>query len=479
MDARAAAAEFVRPGWPREVTRGDVKAAAPRSAPMTQPLFPLWQMDPQEYDSICAYLDLTPNAYLYDRSSSYLAGAPFRYPGPGGFSRFLAKPQLNGWRIARLDLTTRLFIPGHPLRHMLNCVIAVHECDGQGYREMSACPQGWSAARSIVGGLLGFAFNLAITMPWLGWQVLAYVTRMPFHVSAGLAGKRTLISGVNRGLGRDLMLHCLEQGAEVIGVVRSAAAAAALKAELPANAPVTLLTADLAEPGGVVAALAEAQVPPTSIALAILCAAVKHDGESVLSLPSLRDTFQVNLFSIVEFAGWMCGSVSHNSETSARDPGAGPGARNRGAPSEVTPAGVDGDRAIEAPPRTALVLVSSMGRWHGMHFSCGYNASKAALSIWGESLDMELRQRRDRRITVTVVEPGIFASGMTRRTPLTRLLFASRRDVACRIVSGALAGRRAIRPPFWFAVLTWGICLMGRNFRYRLFARAKPAPDRR
>jgi short-subunit dehydrogenase len=52
-----------------------------------------------------------------------------------------------------------------------------------------------------------------------------------------------------------------------------------------------------------------------------------------------------------------------------------------------------------------------MGRWHGMHFSCGYNASKAALSIWGESLDMELRRRAGRKFTVTVVEPGMFASG--------------------------------------------------------------------
>ena len=119
-----------------------------------------------------------------------------------------------------------------------------------------------------------------------------------------------------------------------------------------------------------------------------------------------------------------------------------------------------------------------MGRWHGMHFSGGYNASKAALSIWGESLDMELRQRGNRRFTVTVVEPGIFASGMTRQTPLGRALFASRRKVAARILSGALAGRSTIRPPRWFALLTWAICLIGRDNRYRLLARAKPRVDR-
>ena len=141
---------------------------------------------------------------------------------------------------------------------------------------------------------------------------------------------------------------------------------------------------------------------------------------------------------------------------------------------EPSPSPVERDDGRCLSSATALVLVSSMGRWHGMHFSSGYNASKAALSIWGESLEMELRRHESRRFTVTIVEPGLFASGMTRPTPLTRLLFASRRQVASRIVSGALAGRKAIRPPFAFALLTWAACLMGRNFRYRLFARAKP-----
>ena len=216
---------------------------------MRAPLFPLWEIDQQEYDAICAYLGLTPHVRLYDQLSAYLAGAPFRFPRPGRFSRFLARRRLTRWRIARLDLATRLFIPDHPLRHKLNCVIAVHECDGQGYREMSASPAGWKAILSIGVGLTGFALNLAITIPWLGWQILVYVTRMPFRGSQGLAGRRTLISGVNRGLGRDLMLHCLEQGAEVIGIVRNPVSRDELLADLPANAPVTLLVADLSRPG--------------------------------------------------------------------------------------------------------------------------------------------------------------------------------------------------------------------------------------
>ncbi len=419
-------------------------------------LFPLWQIDPQEYDAVCAYLRLTPKAQLYDHISGYLAGAPFRFPRPGAFSRFLAKPRLTGWRIARLDLATKLFVPDHPIRHVLNCVIAVHECDGQGYREMAASPRGWNTVASILAWMAGFAVNLAITMSWLGWQLVSYIPRMPFSVDNSLAGKRTLVSGVSHGLGRDLMLCCLERGAEVIGIVRNRESRDALEAELPANAPVTLLVADLSQPGALVAALAAAKIPAASLAVAILCAAVKHDGKSALSLAHLRDTFQVNFFSIVEFAGWLCGSGTREIETPPRTQPESEGRQNQSVGPEPSPSRIESKDGGPLSPATALVLVSSMGRWHGMHFSSGYNASKAALSIWGESLEMELRQHGRRRFTVTIVEPGLFASGMTRPTPLTRMLFASRQQVASRIISGALAGRKAIRPPFAFALLTWG-----------------------
>lgn len=410
-------------------------------------LFPLWQIDTQEYAAICAYLGLTPKARLYGHISGYLAGAPFRFAPPSGFSEFLAGPRLTRWRIGRLDLATKLFIADHPLRHVLNCVIAVHECDGQGYREMAAAPLGWTAAATIVRSMAGLVFNFMLTMAWLGWQFVRYIPRMPFDVSDRLAGKRTLITGVGHGLGKDLMLHCLEHGAEVIGVVRSSESRDRLAAELAANARLTLLVADLSQPGALVTALAETRIPATSVALAILCAAVKHEGQSVLSSPNLRDTFEVNFFSVAEFAGWLCRSGS-------------------------------GDAPAPSPAAT-LVLVSSMGRWHGMHSTAGYNASKAALSIWGESLEMETRRQGSRRFAITIVEPGLFASGMTRPTPLTRLLLVSRRQVASRIVSGALSGRRAIRPPFAFALFTWAACLLGREFRYRLLTRAKPGADRR
>ena len=150
-----------------------------------------------------------------------------------------------------------------------------------------------------------------------------------------------------------------------------------------------------------------------------------------MDMTRLRDTFEVNYFSSIDLADWL----------------------------------------YESAHKATLVLISSIGRWHGMHSSCGYNASKAALSIWGESLEMELHHAGKRELKVMVVEPGMFDSGMMERKGVSRILFTSRRELAIRILSGAKQGRKVLRYPFWFALLTWTVCLGGRGLRNRLFVR--------
>ena len=427
---------------------------------MTDKLFPLWQVDRQEYDAVCAHLGLAPIASVHTRLNAYLGEAPFRFPAPRGFSRFLARPRLTRFRVARLDLATRLIDRGHPARHVLNAVIALHECDASGYAQMSASPTGARLMPSLVAWGIGFGLSLAITLPWLAVQFIRYLPTSLGRGLVNLDGKRILIIGAARGLGLDLVLECLERGAEIVGTVRSEASREALQSWLPTGVRARLLVSDLSSPGALITALTQAGIDPRSLALVIHCAGVKHDGTSVLSMAELRDTFAVNFFSAVDLARWLCATGAAagapQGATLATASGHGPGA-------------VD-----TAPtPGTALVLVSSMGRWHGMHSSAGYNASKAALSIWGESLEMELRHAGLSRISVTTVEPGLFESGMTRRAGIARFLFVSRRKVASAIVDGALAGKRILRPPFWFALLTWTICLAGREWRLRLLGRAK------
>jgi NAD(P)-dependent dehydrogenase (short-subunit alcohol dehydrogenase family) len=394
-------------------------------------LFPIWQPDLQEYQAVCAYLGISPRTHLYEKLSDYLGKAPFRFARPKGFSLYLAKPRLTRFRVARLDLTSKLFFPDHPIRHILNGVIALHECDGEGYAELSAAPSGWAVPVALLGWGFSFAASAFITTGWLCWYFVLYLVGAPLRPVADLTGKRILITGVNRGLGLDLLLHSLQQGAQVTGTVRNRESLDALRTQLPEEAPVQLLVADLSQTGALVKALRESQVSPDRVDIAVLCAGVKYSGVSVLATPMLRDTFEVNYFSSVELADWLYGSAH----------------------------------------RATLVLISSIGRWHGMHSSCGYNASKAALSIWGESLEMELHLAGKQQCKVMVVEPGMFASGMMAQKGASRLLFASRRELATRILSGAQQGKKVLRYPFWFALLTWTVCLGGRGLRYRLFAR--------
>lgn len=407
---------------------------------MSEVLFPLWQADSEEYAAVCAHLGLTPDPALHARVVDHLARMPFRAPRPAGFALHLAGLRRSRFRIARLDQATRLFFPAHPARHLLNAVIAVHECDGRGFRELARSPTGAAVWPAVAAAAAHFALGLLLTLPWLAWHGAGYALAAPWRRRADACGRRVLITGGGRGLGRDLVLHCLERGAAVVATVRSAESRDDLVAVLPDDAPLTVVVADLERPGALAAGLDAAGVDPRSIDVAIACAGVKRAGASALSLEDLRRTFEVNLFAAAELGAWFCG----------------PGTD---APDERRPA--------------ALVLVSSMGRWHGMHESGGYNASKAALSIWGESVEMDLR-RSGRRATVTIVEPGLFASGMTKSYGPARWLLASRREVARTIVDGALAGRHSIRRPAWFALLTWGVLLGGRRLRARLFGRVKP-----
>src|SRR6266581_9195173 len=150
---------------------------------MTEPLFPLWQIDAEEYRAVCGYLRVTPQAHVYGRLSQYLADAPFRFPRPSAFSRYLAEPRLTRFRIGRLDPMTKVFLPGHPLRHVLNGVIALHECDPRGYRELAVAPLGWRALLAVLVQTLGFAVNLVISLPWLVWQSVGYAAGAPFRAA--------------------------------------------------------------------------------------------------------------------------------------------------------------------------------------------------------------------------------------------------------------------------------------------------------
>ncbi|SHE85890.1 Short-chain dehydrogenase [Desulfacinum infernum DSM 9756] len=406
----------------------------------------------KDYEEICAYLGVTPNPDLYRKLVRYVADRCNVEREQRGFSAYLSDLRLSRSRLVPLDLLTRFIFPDHPLRRILNAVIALHECNDLGYRQMAAAGPGWFPILTLVREGGRFLLSLLITIPWSAWHYSVYKLEKAWQSKDTLRGKRVLITGVNGGLGKELLFHCLRQGAHVIGTLRTEASRQELERCLPVSASVTLLLADLARADALVSALERAGILPDALDVAILCAGTKYDETSVLDMGKLRETFQVNLFSAVEFAGWFLADTQRIAPT-------------------VPTQGINSSPADRFRPRKRLVLVSSMGRWHGMPWTGGYNASKAGLSIWSESLEQELAGTDGSPLEVLIVEPGIFESRMPVRG-LGRLLSISSDRVARHILQALAKGKRIIRPPLWFALLTWAICLGGRSLRCRFFRKA-------
>lgn len=108
-----------------------------------------------------------------------------------------------------------------------------------------------------------------------------------------------------------------------------------------------------------------------------------------------------------------------------------------------------------------IALMSSLAGFVGLPYAAAYNASKAALRVWGESLRPSLRSHG---IGVSVVCPGFVVSRITARWPFAMpfLMSAGR---ASAIIRRGLARNRAriafplaTRAGLWFSMLwpaTW------------------------
>ena len=74
-----------------------------------------------------------------------------------------------------LDVWTRLWMPEHPLRHKLNAVIAVHECDAVGYAELSRSVLPTWVWLSLVA--TRYVIALGLTFIWVGGLYCCYRVR--------------------------------------------------------------------------------------------------------------------------------------------------------------------------------------------------------------------------------------------------------------------------------------------------------------
>jgi len=114
-----------------------------------------------------------------------------------------------------------------------------------------------------------------------------------------------------------------------------------------------------------------------------------------------------------------------------------------------------------------IAVVSSLAGYIGLPYSASYNASKAAVRVWGESIRYVLKKSG---IGVTVICPGFVVSRMTAEAPF-KMPFLMTAERASSIIRRGLAHDKAriafplpTKAAIWFGGLlpgTWTARLLG------------------
>jgi short-subunit dehydrogenase len=114
-----------------------------------------------------------------------------------------------------------------------------------------------------------------------------------------------------------------------------------------------------------------------------------------------------------------------------------------------------------------IAVMSSLAGFFGLPYSASYNASKAAVRVWGESIRCVLKKNA---IGVSVICPGFVVSRMTANAPF-RMPFLMTAEQASAVIRHGLARNRAriafplgIKAAVWFGQVlpgAWTARLLG------------------
>lgn len=109
------------------------------------------------------------------------------------------------------------------------------------------------------------------------------------------------------------------------------------------------------------------------------------------------------------------------------------------------------DRMI-ARGRGQIAVVSSLAGFIGLPYSASYNASKAAIRVWGESLRYVLKKHG---IGVSVICPGFVVSRMTANAPFPMPFLMSSARASAIIRRGLAKDRARIAFPIGTKAAVW------------------------
>lgn len=198
-------------------------------------------------------------------------------------------------------------------------------------------------------------------------------------MTLSLDNQTIVITGASQGLGRHLALEALKRNANVVAVGRNATLLKQLEKDalvITSQGDKRLLSiqCDITEKDASRKVVVATTERFGSMDMIIFNAGVSIKDQSILSYEHVRNTFEVNFFSIVQ---WLSQTIS----------------------------------ILEKSRSGRVVFISSMGMFYGIPGSNGYNPSKAALSNFAECLRADFFRQRI-PIKVTNVIPGLIQTGM-------------------------------------------------------------------
>jgi NAD(P)-dependent dehydrogenase (short-subunit alcohol dehydrogenase family) len=406
-------------------------------------IIPPWQLNYTEYVLLCQYIGVTPSILIYEQLLTYLEKKSFECELPKGFELYLAQKVPKLLMLGFLDQWTRLLFRRNPWRYKLNALIAIHECDGVGYEEMSRFSGGFLKTwfEITVFGV-SVVLNIVFGGTWIMLQGGSYWFSKLFNpdIEKKISGKTILITGATKGLGLELTKQSLAAGARVIGVARTVEkfdGSLSLMRQVNSVYKLSLCAADISEPEAMESVLNDFALTPADIDIAILNAGIKQASVDFIECDAMRNTFEVNFWGAVQCADsfvkvWKSLQQQKN-----------------------------------------LIFVSSAGRWHGMPASGGYNASKAALSIFVDSLRLDLKKRGIDSIRITTIEPGLIHTGMVQQKGIQKLLSITSEKAAEKILKAIVQQKYTSKFPYIFVMFTFLIVAMGSRLRAFVLTQVK------
>ncbi len=375
-----------------------------------------WDLEYKEYEKICKKLGLTPNLDYFKALQNYLSQECNEKITK--FSRYLSLISKTSFNLQFLDLFTRIFISNHPLRYQLNAIIALHECDYLDSKKINLIYRGKvKMFFNIFSTSIKLLLVLLIMPFWLIFMYFNYFIKFGINFKL-FKGKTILLTGVSSGIGLSIFKMLVSKDINIIIITRK-------KDERFAKFNnVRNIVADLSKDSELIHSLNQNNINPNEIDYSILSAGVKYKDSSNF-YKNLVDTMQVNFLTNAQYCDWIKHTNSHT------------------------------------------LVISSIGRYHGMHNNNGYNSSKSALSIFIESLILD-QQKEQNLATFGVVEPGIVLTEMTKTNFFSYLFGVTKQNAANKIIKSLIKKDKNLIFPLFFRILTFLVSSSNLELRLKI-----------